>query len=109
MKKGQIFIAILLLSFGTLIQQTAAFTQKTDGVPIIGGMPLYGATVATTAAPDVDMDSCTEGKSDAAKYHGKKFGHFVLGFLFGPFASSVRLALTLHPKKEWTPNVYRVT
>ena len=31
-------------------------------------------------------DNCANGKMDAKKYHGKKGGHFVLGFLFGPFA-----------------------
>lgn len=29
---------------------------------------------------------CYCGNTDAAKYHGKKGGHFVLGALFGPFA-----------------------
>ena len=29
---------------------------------------------------------CLEGQSDAIKFHGKRGGHFVLGFLFGPFA-----------------------
>ncbi len=33
-----------------------------------------------------DINNCLAGSLDAEMYHGKKFGHFVLGFLFGPFA-----------------------
>ncbi len=29
---------------------------------------------------------CAEGQFDARVYHGKRFGHGVLGFFFGPFA-----------------------
>lgn len=29
---------------------------------------------------------CMNGRLDAEAYHGKKGGHFALGFLFGPFA-----------------------
>ena len=31
-------------------------------------------------------EKCSCGKSDAAMYHGKKTGHFVLGLFFGPYA-----------------------
>jgi hypothetical protein len=31
-------------------------------------------------------NKCLNGRLDAENYHGKKGGHFVLGFLFGPFA-----------------------
>lgn len=31
-------------------------------------------------------DACLSGSTDAANFHGKRGGHFVLGFLFGPFA-----------------------
>jgi len=31
-------------------------------------------------------DKCMNGQMDAQRYHGKKGGHFVLGFLFGPLA-----------------------
>jgi len=33
-----------------------------------------------------DPELCLKGRLDAENYHGKKGGHFVLGFLFGPFA-----------------------
>lgn len=33
-----------------------------------------------------DINNCLAGSLDAEMYHGKKFGHFMLGFLFGPFA-----------------------
>lgn len=35
---------------------------------------------------DGDPNKCLNGRLDAENYHGKKGGHFVLGFLFGPFA-----------------------
>lgn len=35
---------------------------------------------------DGDPDKCMSGILDAGIYHGKKGSHFVLGFLFGPFA-----------------------
>ena len=31
-------------------------------------------------------EKCAFGQQDAEMFHGKKGGHFVLGFLFGPFA-----------------------
>jgi hypothetical protein len=31
-------------------------------------------------------ENCIKGQMDAQMFHGKKGGHFVLGFLFGPFA-----------------------
>ena len=31
-------------------------------------------------------DKCLNGRLDAELYHGKKSGHFILGFLFGPFS-----------------------
>ncbi|MFT4757499.1 MAG: hypothetical protein ACI91R_002153 [Vicingaceae bacterium] len=31
-------------------------------------------------------NKCLNGQLDAENFHGKKGGHFVLGFLFGPFA-----------------------
>ena len=33
-----------------------------------------------------DPDNCLRGATDAQAFHGKKVGHFILGFLFGPFA-----------------------
>ncbi len=33
-----------------------------------------------------DVNPCQLGQIDAELYHGKKFGHFFLGMLFGPFA-----------------------
>lgn len=33
-----------------------------------------------------DPGKCLNGRLDAENYHGKKGGHFALGFLFGPFA-----------------------
>ncbi len=33
-----------------------------------------------------DPNLCMKGRLDAESLHGKKGGHFVLGFLFGPFA-----------------------
>ena len=33
-----------------------------------------------------DTNKCLLGQLDAEIYHGKKAGHFALGFLFGPFA-----------------------
>ena len=33
-----------------------------------------------------DPSLCLKGQLDAESYHGKKGGHVVLGFLFGPFA-----------------------
>lgn len=33
-----------------------------------------------------ESEKCFNGRMDAESYHGKKGGHFVLGFLFGPFA-----------------------
>lgn len=33
-----------------------------------------------------DSDKCLKGSNDADAFHGKKGGHFVLGFLFGPFS-----------------------
>lgn len=35
---------------------------------------------------DTDPDKCLKGQTDAELYHGKVFGHVVLGILFGPFA-----------------------
>ncbi|MFT5824411.1 MAG: hypothetical protein ACI8ZM_005679 [Crocinitomix sp.] len=35
---------------------------------------------------DQDPNLCMQGRLDAENYHGKKGGHVVLGFLFGPFA-----------------------
>lgn len=34
----------------------------------------------------MDDNACFKGQTDATAYHGKQFGHAVLGFLFGPFA-----------------------
>ena len=31
-------------------------------------------------------NKCLNGQMDAENFHGKKGGHFALGFLFGPFA-----------------------
>jgi hypothetical protein len=33
-----------------------------------------------------EPNKCLDGRLDAENYHGKKGGHFALGFLFGPFA-----------------------
>jgi hypothetical protein len=33
-----------------------------------------------------DPDACMKGHTDARAFHGKQVGHFILGFLFGPFA-----------------------
>ena len=33
-----------------------------------------------------DPENCLRGTTDAQAFHGKKIGHFFLGFLFGPFA-----------------------
>jgi hypothetical protein len=33
-----------------------------------------------------DPDACLKGHTDANAFHGKKAGHVILGFLFGPFA-----------------------
>ena len=35
---------------------------------------------------DGNPNKCMNGRLDAENYHGKKGGHVVLGFLFGPFA-----------------------
>jgi len=35
---------------------------------------------------DGDPSKCMKGRLDAENFHGKKGGHVVLGFLFGPFA-----------------------
>ncbi len=35
---------------------------------------------------DRNPEACAKGSYDAAEFHGKGFGHFALGFLFGPFA-----------------------
>jgi hypothetical protein len=35
---------------------------------------------------DDEQSLCLKAKTDAASYHGKKVGHFCLGFLFGGFA-----------------------
>lgn len=35
---------------------------------------------------DDNPNKCLNGRLDAENFHGKKGGHFVLGFLFGPFA-----------------------
>lgn len=35
---------------------------------------------------DGSENYCMNGRLDAENYHGKKGGHFFLGFLFGPFA-----------------------
>jgi hypothetical protein len=35
---------------------------------------------------DKDTNKCLNGRTDAENFHGKKGGHFVLGFLFGPIA-----------------------
>jgi hypothetical protein len=37
-------------------------------------------------APNRDVNKCLAGSLDAEMYHGKRFGHFMLGFLFGPAA-----------------------
>lgn len=36
--------------------------------------------------PQGDQNKCMSGRLDAEQFHGKKGGHFALGFLFGPFA-----------------------
>jgi hypothetical protein len=36
--------------------------------------------------PQGDQNKCMAGRLDAEQFHGKKGGHFALGFLFGPFA-----------------------
>jgi hypothetical protein len=33
-----------------------------------------------------DPDKCLSARLDAENFHGKKGGHFALGFFFGPFA-----------------------
>ena len=35
---------------------------------------------------EIDPNACLKGRMDAEGLHGKKGTHFVLGFLFGPFA-----------------------
>ena len=42
----------------------------------------YMAVLDSTSS----ADKCTNGRMDAKKYHGKKGGHFFLGFFFGPVA-----------------------
>lgn len=34
----------------------------------------------------LDPDACLKGHTDANAFHGKKVGHVILGFFFGPFA-----------------------
>ena len=46
-------------------------------------------------------ENCLKGSTDAQQLHGKKAGHFFLGFLFGPFAM-IGTALS-------TPTPYRST
>jgi hypothetical protein len=40
----------------------------------------------TLMSDTTNADKCMFGQQDAEMFHGKNFGHFVLGFLFGPFA-----------------------
>jgi hypothetical protein len=34
----------------------------------------------------MSSERCYQGRMDATKYHGKEFGHLLMGFFFGPFA-----------------------
>lgn len=44
-------------------------------------------------------NKCLNGQMDAENYHGKKGGHFALGFLFGPFAMVGTLLASPTPEK----------
>jgi hypothetical protein len=44
-------------------------------------------------------EECKLGEQDAYMYHGKRGGHFVLGFLFGPFAIVGTVLATPTPGK----------
>ena len=44
-------------------------------------------------------NKCLNGQMDAENYHGKKGGHFALGFLFGPFAMIGTLLASPTPEK----------
>lgn len=48
---------------------------------------------------DQDPNLCLQGSLDAENFHGKKAGHFVLGFLFGPFAMLGTLLANPTPNK----------
>jgi hypothetical protein len=52
-------------------------------------------------------DNCLAGKMDASIYHGKKGGHFFLGFLFGPFA--VLGTLLANPTPDKGNATYRMS
>jgi len=45
--------------------------------------PVYLKYIELT---QLDTSKCMKGRFDAKYLHGKKGGHFLLGFLFGPFA-----------------------
>ncbi len=52
---------------------------------------------------DRNPNKCLSGRLDAENYHGKKVGHFVLGFLFGPFAMiGTAIANPTHEKGKQT-------
>ena len=44
-------------------------------------------------------NKCLNGQMDAENYHGKKGGHFALGFLFGPIAMVGTLLASPTPEK----------
>tara|TARA_Y100001978_G_C23664015_1_gene420181 strand:- start:426 stop:1016 length:591 start_codon:yes stop_codon:yes gene_type:complete len=44
-------------------------------------------------------NKCLNGQMDAENFHGKKGGHFALGFLFGPFAMIGTLLASPTPDK----------
>ncbi|MFM1744713.1 MAG: hypothetical protein RLZZ630_650 [Bacteroidota bacterium] len=48
---------------------------------------------------ETDPDQCLKGWLDAKKYHGKKEVHFILGFLFGPYAMLGTLLAKPTPEK----------
>jgi hypothetical protein len=53
-----------------------------------------------------DPDNCLKGKIDALNLHGKSGGHFVLGFLFGPFALIGTLIASPTPINGRYTNMY---
>lgn len=52
--------------------------------------------IANNMSPE---EKCRCGKSDAAKYHGKKGTHFVYGVLFGPFPLVITALTKQTPKR----------
>lgn len=45
--------------------------------------PVYSSYMASDS---LALERCLQGRYDAEMFHGKKGGHFILGFLFGPLA-----------------------